>query len=454
MVDVSQPSSDIHSTSQLSNHVKPEYRVKNYQFVEGVERFSDADPDYARAMALLERVKETKRRKFSGVATDFDEYQRLLNQRDLREAESIRRHNANLCDSGMRSYVQWVQQPILLVFRHVNESGEKFSVRRAAKRGDKMYRKQVLNRMNPIFEACEAIDPFFNRKTRTVNSLTNCLYITGTIPHDKGLKEAWRESLPYYFNLFMTRIRRKYGKTLIVWRTWEAHESGYPHFHAIILFPEHKFTCFRYKGKWRVHSRDELRSYWGSTYNHSSKTYEGLLDGGAMFNMDIQAMDSLKGGLSYVAKYITKATKAPEGYQSVFEGKIDPSIVKQVLTLSLMWRFHKRAYSTSKGFVTYVNALIVGLGNSTGSSDFAMFWATLDPYLVELIGFYYGEGNAEWFCGWLPDRLKVPLYLDPCYCPRRYEDVDEDGDGSDLVCEAERLGDQALRRREGEESWL
>ena len=413
-----------YSTKARPGHVKPEYRVENYEFIEGVERFSDADPEYEKALKIVNDAKAIEKRRFKGIrAETIEEYLAYMARREAKESASLQRNNEFLCENALRNYVSWVQNPILLVFRHVNSNGERFSVRRAAKRGDRAYRKQVLDRMNPIFEACEDIEPYFNRHKRKSNALTNCLYLTGTIPHDKSLKQSWRESLPYHFNLFMGRIKRKYGKALIVWRTWEAHKDGYPHFHAIILFPERNFTCFRYKNKWRAHSNSEIRTYWGSKYNHSSKTYVGLLEKGAYFNMDIQAMDSLKGGLSYVAKYITKATKLPEGYKNSVDAS--PEVKKQLLTLSLMWHFHKRAYSTSQKFIEYANALIVGLGNSTGSSAFDLFWAALDPfwrvldpYLVELIGFYYGEGNAEWFCGWLPDRLKVPLYLEPGYYPK------------------------------------
>src|SRR4030042_3495018 len=141
----------------------------------------------------------------------------------------------------------------------------------SAKREDSMYRKQDNARMAPIFKAAESIQPFFNRKTRKVNSQTNCLYVTGTIPHNISLGAAWEREISYHFNLFMTRLRRKYHRVWIVWRTWEANESGYPHFHAILYFPDMLFTCFRYKNKWRGPSRGSLRVFLGAHYEPSFK---------------------------------------------------------------------------------------------------------------------------------------------------------------------------------------
>ena len=362
-------------------------------------------------MRNIANANALKTRKFDRIAVTFDEYQALSDAREVELDEAAERHRVGLCKSTVAMYVDWVKQAVLLMFRVTKGDQVKFSVKRAAKRGDKQYRKQVKDRMDPVFKAASNLPLFFNRKSRKVNGHTNALYVTGTIPMDRDLEGAWRRKMPYHFNLFMTRLRREYGRCWIVWRTWEAHKSGYPHFHAVLFFPDREFTCFRLNNKWRVHDRTLIRSFWGSKYNHSSKVFEGLLDGGAMYNMDIQAMDSLDGGLKYIGKYITKATKFNDSSDS-----------KSVLTLALMWRFKKRAYSTSRGFTEYANALLSGMDNSTGSMDpcalFGAFWASCEFYLCELIGFYYGEGNAEWFCGWLPDRLKVPLYLDPRYSPR------------------------------------
>ncbi|GAG99321.1 unnamed protein product, partial [marine sediment metagenome] len=286
-----------------------------YEFEEGIEHFNNNDPDYAEVVSQLKTLKTIQAGRFTEVPETLTEYNRLVLRREKRISENTNRHNTHICSNTVRDYVSWVKDTVLLVFRHTNSEGVKHSVKRAAKRGDRRYRKQVLQRMDPIFKACEDLPPFFNYKTRTVNAKSNCLYVTGTIPHDSGLEEAWREVMPYHFNLFMSRLRREYGKVWIVWRTWEAHKDGQPHFHAILMFSDIEFRCFRYKNKWRIPKRDEIRKFWGSKYDFKIGEYRGSGENGAFFNMDIQAMDSLGGGLSYVAKYITKATK--------FDGKSD-----------------------------------------------------------------------------------------------------------------------------------
>src|SRR4030042_3093783 len=114
--------------------------------------------------------------------------------------------------SVVRDYIGWVTTAILLVFQSWVDGDSYLTVQRAAKRGDSRYRKQVNARMYPIFKAAESIQPFFNRKTRKVNSQTNCLYVTGTIPHNISLGAAWEREISYHFNLFMTRLRRKYHR--------------------------------------------------------------------------------------------------------------------------------------------------------------------------------------------------------------------------------------------------
>jgi hypothetical protein len=117
----------------------------------------------------------------------------------------------------------------------------------------------------------------------------------------------------------MAYVRRNFGKVSLC-RVFESFENGHPHIHCIFLFEEHSFSVFRdAKGQFRIREKDAIAEGWHS-------------------NVDVKAMSSLTGGLSYLKKYLLKGIDVL---------KAD---LKGLKTLALCWLYRKRAFSVSGNF--------------------------------------------------------------------------------------------------------
>ena len=116
---------------------------------------------------------------------------------------------------------------------------------------------------------------FFNPKDRGPKK-TRALWVTLTYDSKRcSFKEAW-PNVGVEFNRFMSFIRKKFGKVSCC-RVFESFDNGYHHIHCILLFESTWFTVFRYKDKFRVHSKEALAKDWHS-------------------NVDVKTVDSLFGG--------------------------------------------------------------------------------------------------------------------------------------------------------------
>ena len=103
----------------------------------------------------------------------------------------------------------------------------------------------------------------------------------------------------------------------------------------IAYFHSHSFEVQRMNGKYRV--RDGERK-------EIQKGYHSFVD--------VQAVRSLKSGISYVIKYITKGHKNPG---SVSESGLRKNLSKS--TLALCWLFRKQSFAISKDFSDLINTL-------------------------------------------------------------------------------------------------
>lgn len=297
-----------------------------------------------------------------------------------------------------RSYVEWVLCVINLVFLHLNagESSAKASIRKGAKRGNRKYAQIVRARLQPFFDIAKELNPCYNYKDRSKPvQRTRWVYFTGTIPREWVLEEAWRKQMPYWYNLFITRLRRKYGKVYVI-RTWEAHEDGYPHVHCILYFADHEFNAFFHKsGTWRIREYMDIRKYWGTVYDFKLKEYfPAAGNNGKLWISDVKAMDSMVGGLKYLAKYVSKSCRYL-GTKPAKELTVD-DLTPELLTLSLQWLYHKRSFSVSREFTV---ALFKGKGISTGLVGFAKFWAWNVHGITVLWGFIHGGLPDDWYRG-------------------------------------------------------
>jgi hypothetical protein len=176
---------------------------------------------------------------------------------------------------------------------------------------------------------------FFNPKDRGVK-MTRALWVTLT--YDTKLcrfNEAW-SNVGQELNRFMAYLRSRFGRVSCC-RVFEAFENGYPHIHCILLF-EASFSVFRdSKGQFRVREKDSIAGGWHS-------------------NVDVKAMGSLKGGFSYIKKYLLK------------NNNVDEADSKALLTLALCWAFRKRAFSVSGQFRKALTDLIRIMHNSNRDS--------------------------------------------------------------------------------------
>jgi len=205
---------------------------------------------------------------------------------------------------------------------------------KCAKRGNDVYRSRVYRRFKDL---CGISDDlvFFNPKDRGAKT-TRALWVTLT--YDTKLctfAEAWR-NVGVELNRFMAYLRGMFGRVSCC-RVFEAFENGYPHIHCILLF-ETSFSVFRdSKGRFRVYEKDSIAGGWHS-------------------NVDVKAMSSMKGGFSYIKKYLLK------------NNNVDKADSKALLTLGLCWAFRKRAFSVSGQFRKALSDLIHIMHNSNRDS--------------------------------------------------------------------------------------
>lgn len=150
-------------------------------------------------------------------------------------------------------YEDWVKEKFWVLISGFNEMESRYEYRvfRSAKRGDEKYSRKGMFKFQG-FRASVPNEGFFDWRTRgRVDS--PLLFVTLTFdPKRIGLAGSWR-SVGKLFNRWITLKRSKFGKIDVV-RTWESHESGVCHVHALLLFKDYVFQrcwCQR-KGKRRV----------------------------------------------------------------------------------------------------------------------------------------------------------------------------------------------------------
>ena len=236
-------------------------------------------------------------------------------------------------DQIVEQYEEWVSEDVYMIFTKWNKKKWKNDVYavKCAKRGNDVYRSRVKRRFIGLRRYSENI-VFFNPKDRGKKT-TRALWITLTYDTKRCLYgEAW-ENIGVEFNRFMSYLRRKFGK-ISSCRVFESFENGHPHLHCIIIFKEHSFSVFRdSKGQFRIREKEVIAQGWHS-------------------NVDVKAMNSVAGGLSYLKKYLLKGID------------VEKADSKGLKTLALCWLYRKRAFSVSGQFRKALADLIRYLHNS------------------------------------------------------------------------------------------
>jgi len=75
---------------------------------------------------------------------------------------------------------------------------------------------------------------------------------------------------------------------------------------------------------------------------------------------DVQAVNSVRGGFTYIEKYLHKCVS------------VEKADSKGMKTLAMCWFFRKRAFSVSGGFRSVYHDLILALTNSKHSREFIL----------------------------------------------------------------------------------
>jgi hypothetical protein len=274
-----------------------------------------------------------------------------------------------------------VSYPEYLIFQgeHRHTGEKKWKAIKASKRGNDVYCHRLDKRLDWVDELPNLT--FFGWRNRSKRHKTRALFVTLTYGRDDlRVDEAW-EQVGSDYNRWVSRIKKRFGTVRII-RVWEAHRDGFPHVHAILVFEDHEFEAFHYNGVWRVQAKRDLEWDYGFT--------------------DVEALASLRGGIKYVLKYLTKLHQIGiDGSQQNDKIAYDSPLSglpsrASITTLSLMWIFRKRAFSVSGGLLD----LITSLRNSNRAVSLRRGQVDLegDPVWVwSLVGFWGGKlGQNDW----------------------------------------------------------
>lgn len=205
-------------------------------------------------------------------------------------------------------YRQWVEQPLYMIMKN-KDTGE-YRVTKARKRGNELYARETITRFKRVGEAVRKLHVRTGRKT------TSALLVTLTYRNNNV--ENW-EQVGRDFNLFMSRLRKRYDGVKCV-RIWEAHKSGFPHIHAVLLFERQRFECFTFRNKLRIKNKSDFALHWTHGFT------------------DVLGVYNLEGAIGYLLKYLKKTLNRQHPHADI--------------TLARLWYHRKRAFSISNDLIT------------------------------------------------------------------------------------------------------
>lgn len=244
-------------------------------------------------------------------------------------------------------------------FVYVPTEVDEWSAIPCCKRGNAVYIEQIKSKFNQ-FTTKEPLT-FFDTNLDTNRKRlrkTNMLYITGsTDPSICGFDMGWLE-FGSHWNSFITNIRQQFKGKIVYVRTWQSHNNGYPHFHALLYFKNTEFTAVpnwdynekthkRDKLSWRIPSRSKLHKGDDLTIRQRFKTawkYGGI---------DIVCVPDTHKAFKDMLKYVTRDLEG---------GESD-------LTNAMVWFFGKQAFSYSKDFAKIVWGTSGNIDLAVGQMD-------------------------------------------------------------------------------------
>lgn len=230
----------------------------------------------------------------------------------------------------LEDYQRWVKKPVWLIAENL-ETGQ-LRAWKGAKRGNDVYATKTMIRFRATRAAVEKLDIRTSRRQVSM--------VLGTLTYSTQKDENW-ETIGHDFNIFMGRLRRRYGRVWAV-RTWEAHKSGFPHIHVILLFLDRKFSSWlqvKKDKKFSILRLDEMR-VWGlneSVEKVAPSKKHPLKWAWAEGYSDWRGVEDSNGALNEVMKYLRKMLE--------YKG------TKYLKTLAKLWVYRKRAFSISTDLI-------------------------------------------------------------------------------------------------------
>jgi len=197
---------------------------------------------------------------------------------------------------------------------------------KCSKRGNDVYRNRVYRRFKKILDSKQKRGMIYRR--RGVKGMdSNSLILTLEYDSNRyGISESWRRGSADW-NRFVSAVRRRYGRVSVL-RGYESHESGVLHIHAVLVFHDHSFPIFSYRGNYRVQGkRTEFEPLWNHGY------------------LDIKAVSNAKDASTYIPKYLMKQM-----------GK-NP-LLKQEMGLAMGWFYGMRLFGVSGDFIDEIATCI------------------------------------------------------------------------------------------------
>jgi hypothetical protein len=213
---------------------------------------------------------------------------------------------------------------------------------KARKRGNDMDAFRISRKTRALKDA---IIPYCESENHLKE--TRALYVTLTVDPrmtDGDLESAWRH-VGRWFNDFKSRLAKTFGSIyayvdkkgeyacraipckIHVLRSWEAHESGWPHVHAVLCFEDFNFAMFQdAKFRWRAKQKDKIAEAWPYGFVDVVALTPGT------------AERELENVLWYVSKNLSSMD-----YRLVHSWP-----KKRILTQSILWYLRARAFSISK----------------------------------------------------------------------------------------------------------
>lgn len=321
-----------------------------------------------------------------------------------------------------RVYPEWVLDDLGILMKKTRKSWtassdwstkETFEFTKARKRGNDMDAFRIDRRMRNIRDNlmpyCQSSDP--EKSLRTTRLVYVTLTDDQTTLMDGNRELAWRTLGPR-FNNFKSRLAKTFGTTLAevkngefvesqhpckihVIRSWESHESGMPHVHALMAFEDFNFKMFQDdKFRWRIKYKDRFEDAWPYGF------------------VDVLAITpgTLEKELTNVLWYVTKNLSDMD-YRLV---RSWPR--KRLLTQSILWFLGARSFSVSRSLTKSPgDDLIKPTSIIQNQLDGEGFETELVSW--EFLGLIHRKHTELHRDDWEMEYSEPPPWLDRCWKP-------------------------------------